>query len=117
MQIKLTFGDMSLSATLHDNPTARAFYAQLPLSLTLEDYASTEKIADLDKKLTTEGAPAGSSAKKGDLTYYAPWGNLAIFYRNFGHANGLISLGKFTDDITPLVSASNIDVRIEQVGI
>ncbi|GAA4730631.1 hypothetical protein GCM10023216_23110 [Isoptericola chiayiensis] len=29
--------------------------------------------------------------------YYAPWGNLAIFYRDFGHAPGLVRLGAFDD--------------------
>jgi hypothetical protein len=29
----------------------------------------------------------------GDITYYAPWGNLAIFYRDFGYSPGLVRLG------------------------
>lgn len=30
----------------------------------------------------------------GDITYYSPWGNLALFYRDFGHASGLVRLGR-----------------------
>jgi hypothetical protein len=30
---------------------------------------------------------------RGDITYYAPWGNLALFYRDFPYSNGLIRLG------------------------
>lgn len=45
----------------------------LPLTLTLEDYASTEKISDLPKRLSTQGAPAGIDPSVGDVTYYAPW--------------------------------------------
>jgi hypothetical protein len=50
------------------------------LSLTLEDYAATEKVATLERRLTTAGAPAGTPPAVGDFSYYAPWGNLAIFY-------------------------------------
>lgn len=25
------------------------------------------------------------------ITYYAPWGNLAIFYRDFGYSAGLVN--------------------------
>ncbi len=60
----------------------------VPLTLTLEDYASTEKISDLPKRVSTEGAPSGSDPSVEDIAFYAPWGNLAIFYRDAGYANG-----------------------------
>jgi len=56
-----------LTATLDDNETARDFAAMLPLTLTLEDYASTEKISYLPRKLSTTGAPAGTAASAGDV--------------------------------------------------
>jgi hypothetical protein len=81
---------------LKDSPTTQDFIRQLPLTLKLTDYAATEKIAYLPKKLTSQGAPKGHSAKAGDIAYYAPWGNLAVFYKDFdGVANSLIYLGKF----------------------
>ncbi len=39
-------------------------------------------------RLSTEGAPAGVDPDLGDLTYYARWGNLAIFYRDSGFSEG-----------------------------
>jgi hypothetical protein len=56
----------------------------LPLTLMLTDHASTEKIADLPRKLSTKGAPPGIAASVGDISYYAPWGNLALFHRRRG---------------------------------
>lgn len=50
----------------------------LPLKMTLKDYASTEKVSDLPKKLSMQHAPDGSKPKTGHISYYAPWGNLAI---------------------------------------
>ena len=67
-----------ISGTLTDSPTARDFASLLPLTVTLKDYAGTEKISDLPKRLSTEGAPKGFDPSVGDIAYYAPWGNLAI---------------------------------------
>jgi hypothetical protein len=34
--------------------------------------------------LSTDGAPAGARPEAGDLTYYSPWGNLAVFIETAG---------------------------------
>jgi hypothetical protein len=39
----------------------------LPLELTLTDYAATEKISELPRKLSTKGAPRGIDPPVGDL--------------------------------------------------
>jgi hypothetical protein len=85
---------VEVGATLQDSEAARAFRALLPLTLSLTDYNGTEKISDLPARLPTEGAPAGIEPGPGDITYYAPWGNLAIFYKGFGYSRGLVPLGK-----------------------
>lgn len=59
MKIRLTVDGHSITASLIDSPTTRDFLTLLPLKLTLEDYAGTEKIAYLPRKLSEEGAPAG----------------------------------------------------------
>src|SRR5574337_1015936 len=59
MQIRIKAGERTLTARLDDSATARDFAALLPIELTLKDYASTEKIADLPRRLSTEGAPPG----------------------------------------------------------
>ena len=76
---------------------ARDFASLRPLALTLTDYAATEKVSDLPRKLSTRGAPAGTAASAGDIMHYAPWGNLAQFYRGARHADGLVRLGRFDD--------------------
>jgi len=113
MKIRLTVNDKIINATLADNPSARDFLALLPLSLTLKDYASTEKISDLPKKLTTQNAPAGFDPGVGDITYYAPWGNLAIFYRDFGYSAGLIKLGHIDAGMEALNISGPMQVTIE----
>jgi hypothetical protein len=104
------------TATLAGSPTTRDFIAMLPLTLKLDDYASTEKIAYLPKKLSTQSAPAGIDPDVGDITYYAPWGNLAIFYRDFGYSKGLIRLGRIDSGMEALNVQGSVKVTIEAVA-
>jgi len=99
MRIGIEIEGTTITATLEDSEAARDFASLLPLSLTLEDYASTEKISDLPKPLSTRGAPAGITPKAGDLAYYAPWGNLAIFHKDFRYSSGLVKLGTLDSGI------------------
>ena len=115
MKIRLKVGDTVLTATLIDSATTRDFISLLPLTLTLKDYAETEKISDLPKKLSTESAPSGSDPSVGDITYYAPWGNLAIFYRDFGYSSGLVILGKIDSGIKALNVLGSVKVTIELI--
>jgi hypothetical protein len=115
MKIRLTVGDKALTATLIDSKTTRDFISLLPLTLTLKDYAGTEKVCDLPKRLSTEGAPPGIDPSVGDLTYYAPWGNLAIFYRDFGYSRGLVVLGKIDSGIEALNVPGSVRVTIELI--
>ncbi len=103
MNIGIKIGNHLITGVLHDSPAARDFASRLPLTLRLKDYAGTEKIADLPGgKLDMQDAPVGMDPALGDITYYSPWGNLAIFYRNFGYASGLIPLGKITSGMEHL---------------
>lgn len=116
MKVRLTINGKSMTATLDDSAPAKDFLATLPLALTLDDYAATEKIAGLPKKLTTQGAPAGVDPEVGDITYYAPWGNLAIFYRDAGYASGLVRLGRIDSGVEALNVRGSLQVTIEAVG-
>lgn len=116
MRISLKVGDKTLMAALEDNATSRDFVSLLPLTLTLKDYAATEKISDLPRRLAQEGAPAGSDPSIGAIAYYSPWGNLAIFYRDAGYANGLIKLGTIESGIEALNRPGTFDVTIDLAG-
>ncbi|MBU1566343.1 MAG: flavodoxin, partial [Proteobacteria bacterium] len=73
MKIRLSAGNTVLTATMLDNVTSRDFMSLLPLTETFKDYAGTEKITYLPKRLSTKGAPAGTNPSVGDIAYYAPW--------------------------------------------
>jgi len=85
----------------------------LPLTLELDDYAGTEKIAYLTRKLSVEGAPPGMDPSVGDITYYTPWGNLALFYKDFGYAKGLIKLGSIDNGVEAFSVPGSVTITIE----
>ena len=114
MKIRLVVDGVSLPATLDDVPCSRDLLAQLPLTLALSDYGDIEKIADLPRALTHEGAPAGVTPAIGDIAYYAPWGNLAIFIRDFAYSAGLVRLGRLDVDPGPLTRKGVATLRIER---
>jgi hypothetical protein len=103
-----------LVATLDNNATSRDFASLLPLRLTLTDYHATEKISDLPERLSTKGAPPGSKPGAGDVAYYAPWGNLAVFYRGVEYSKGLIKLGTIDAGVEILERPGplKVDIRL-----
>lgn len=118
-RIKLTFEGNEIYAIINNSKAGNDFLSLLPLSVKAEDFNSTEKIFYLSKKLNTQNEPDGINPKAGDITYYAPWGNIAIFYKNFRYSNNLIYLGKF-ENVSDIEKLSNIkgnfDIRIERVN-
>ena len=102
-----------MQATLDTTTAAQDFAAMLPLELTLTDYHGIEKVADLPRTLDTSDAPDSYKPETGDITVFAPWGNLAIFYKPFANSRGLVRLGQFDGPIDALVQDGGIPVRIE----
>jgi hypothetical protein len=115
VKIRVTIDGTAFTGTLNDNPTAKDFLSLLPITLTLEDYAATEKISYLPRKLSTAGAPAGSDPSTGDIAYYAPWGNLAFFHKDFRYSSGLIKLGRLESGIEALRKSGSLKATIERV--
>ncbi|MEP0914713.1 cyclophilin-like fold protein [Leptolyngbya sp. GB1-A1] len=113
MKINIRVRNEVVTATLIDSKTTQDFISLLPLTLTLEDHANTEKVSDLPRRLSTEDAPSGSDPAVGDIAYYAPWGNLAMYYNDFGYSNGLVILGKIDGDIEALNVPGSVEVMIE----
>lgn len=94
-RIRVIVGSETLTGRLWDNPTARDLIAQLPLTLTFRDFNGVEKIAQLPRKLTVEGVPAGDDPSPLDIGYYAPSRDLVFYYDDVGYFTGIVRLGQF----------------------
>lgn len=52
----------------------------------------------------------------GDIAYYAPWGNLAIFHREFGYSSGLVRLGRLDSGVEALSGRGALRATIERAA-
>lgn len=77
---------------LNDSQAAKELYDQLPFTLKVESYSDNEKIFYPPKELKTNGTPKSRGSKE-SLAYYAPWGDVVMFYETAGSASGLYELG------------------------
>ncbi|WP_109078354.1 cyclophilin-like fold protein [Aggregatibacter kilianii] len=114
MKLKITLDSDVYSATLEENPTSQSFWQLLPLESKLDNYSHNEKIFYPSHKLSAENAPESYAANAGDITYYAPWGNVAMFFEQGEKATGLIYLGKFNGDLTALSQSSRIKFKKDE---
>ncbi len=103
----ISIGDNIFEVEYLNNPTSKSLIQQMPFTVDLEDYAGIEKIFYPSEKLSEEKALEGAKPAKGDIMYYAPWGDVAIFYKDFRYASGLIALGHIDDIETFIESLAN----------
>lgn len=114
--VRIQAPERGWTVQLNDSATARDFLALLPLTLELTDHADTEKVADLPRRLSREGAPASATPRVGDVAYYAPWGNLAIYHKDFHASPGLILLGHIDGTTAGLERLGSVAVTITRVS-
>ncbi|MFE7017336.1 cyclophilin-like fold protein [Streptomyces sp. NPDC057651] len=112
MDIRLTLDGRPVDATLNDSPPARDLATLLPLTLDLEDFHGTERIGYPPRKLNTADALEPAVPKVGDLAYYAPWGNLALFHRDGDSDSAdLLIVGHIDADTDRLAGADRITIE------
>lgn len=115
MKIKMTVSGRTITATMTDNAAAQDFISRLPLEVEMEEYNRTEKIFYPSPKLNIDGVKRGCAPAPGDITIYAPWGNVAIFYKSWPQSSELIRIGRIDGDgIETLKEAGNRMVKIEK---
>ncbi len=116
LKVKISVGGRTITATMEDHAAGRDFLSRLPLEVTLNDYNdTTEKIFYPDPALTTEGVARGCAPTPGDITIYAPWGNVAIFCKSWSHSNDLIKIGRIDGNgVEALTVEGDITVKFER---
>ena len=115
--IRVIIGNTVLTGRLWDNATARDLIAQLPQTLSFSDFNSVEKIAQLPRKLSMDGVPAGDDPFPRDIGYYDPSGDLVFYYDDVGYFNGIVRIGQFDGAMDAISSQTgDFTVRIELVS-
>lgn len=91
----MTVGERRFAITLTDNAAARAFAAQLPLTLDMSELNGNEKHADLPKALPANASRPGT-IRSGDLMLYGT-NTLVVFYLTFNSSYSYTRLGRVED--------------------
>ena len=115
MKIRLKLDDKVITATLNDSKTARDFVSLLPLTLTMNDLFRREKFAHLPRAISEEGKRT-HTYEVGQVVYWSPGHDVAIFYRNDGERTpnpGIIVIGKIDSGVAALDVAGSVKVTIE----
>lgn len=96
-QISVQFDDHVIIYELNESLAADSLYEQLPLTVESEDFSTNEKIFYPLQELNTDEAVLAEGGS-GVLAYYAPWGDVVMFYGDFNTNSSLYELGHIVSD-------------------
>ena len=113
MRLRCRFADQDFSYLLQDNATTRDLILLLPLDLTIKDFSTNEKIADLPRPLNEAGRLPITDETPGDLCYFRGWGNLAFFHADYVYRDDLIRLGRIEGSVAPLLVKGTHPLRLD----
>jgi hypothetical protein len=91
----MTVGERRFAITWADNAAARAFAAQLPLTLDMQELNGNEKYAELPDELPVNASRPGT-IRNGDLMLYGS-NTLVLFYETFNSSYSYTRLGHVND--------------------
>lgn len=106
----MTVGEVRFAVTLTDTLAARAFAAQLPLTLDMAELNGNEKHAELSKALPTNASRPGT-IRTGDLMLYGS-NTLVVFYSTFDSSYSYTRLGRVDDPAGLAQALGRRDVRV-----
>ena len=113
MRLRCRFADQDFSFRLEDNATTRDLVSLLPLVLTIADFSSNEKLAQLPRRLDESGRQPIADEAPGDLCYFRGWGNLAFFHSGYTYRDDLIRLGRTERGVAPLLVKGEYPLQLD----
>jgi quercetin dioxygenase-like cupin family protein len=117
MKIGITVDGKVIEATLIDSEATRDFVSLLPLTLEMGDLFKREKFARLPRAISERGERA-RAYEVGDVVYWPPGPDLAIFYRHDGQPipePGIIVLGKVSSGVNALNVSGPVTVNVDVI--
>ncbi|QJB58480.1 hypothetical protein HFN16_14390 [Pseudodesulfovibrio sp. zrk46] len=93
MRVEIISQEKQATFQLYDTVAAKEFFNQLPLELDLSNFRDAQWMFYLSEKLNVTADEAYHDGKKGELSYYAPWGDAFILYKDFYAGDEMHRLG------------------------
>lgn len=113
MKLKITIGATIFTATLHNNATATAFKAMLPLTVNMSELNGNEKYYVLSSDLPTNASSPGT-IQAGDLMLYGS-NTVVLFYKTFSTSYSYTRLGRVDNpsELAAALGPGNVTVTLE----
>ncbi|QGY42026.1 hypothetical protein GM415_09075 [Pseudodesulfovibrio cashew] len=111
MKVEISSNGKTATFQLYDTAAAREFYNQLPLELDLTNFRDAQWMFYPPEKLNVKANEAYHDGKKGELSYYAPWGDVFMLYKDFYAGDEMHRLGiglSGVDDIAAMSGSAVI---------
>ncbi len=112
MQVKVTSQGHTATFQLYDTVAAKELYDQLPLELDLSNFRDAQWMFYPPERLGVTEREAYHDGKKGELSYYAPWGDVFMLYKDFYAGDEMHRLGvglSGVDDIARMSGRAKIE--------
>ncbi|MFM2481538.1 cyclophilin-like fold protein [Celerinatantimonas sp. YJH-8] len=93
MQVKVTANGHHATFRLYDTQAAHIFFQQLPLSLELSNFRDAQWMFYPPQRLPVQANEAYHDGQQGELSYYAPWGDVFMLYHDFYAGDEMHRLG------------------------
>ena len=118
MRVRFTLPTgQAFDGSLSSNQVAIDFAAQLPLTLSFDDYNRVEKVATLERQLALHGVSDAEGPGPGEIGYYLPTRGFVLYYDHVGAWPGLVRIGRFDFDLEALRDLPDgTDIQIAAVG-
>ncbi len=100
--------------SLVDNAYTKDLIESLPQTLVFDNFGRNERVADLKERIGQDSYKKSLQVKRGDLTYYVPWGNLAAFRVYYSSPSDLVPLGSMSEEaISALENSGESEVTFK----
>lgn len=116
MNMVIKIGSVTFTATLADNPTAKALKALLPMTVNMTEHAGNEKYFGLPEVLPT-AVFYPATIRNGDIMLYGSR-TLVLFYKTFSTSYGYTRIGGVDNPagLESALGAGNVRVTFEMQG-
>ena len=112
MIIKITSQEHVATFQLYDTVAAKELYEQLPLELELRNFRDAQWMFWPPERLNVTPQEAYHDGIRGELSYYEPWGNAFMLYRDFYARDQMHRLGINLTGIDEIANMSG-SARVE----
>lgn len=112
-KISVSDGTNEIIFLLNDSSASKSLYEQLPMQIEVENYGGNEKIF-YPEPLDLSNTPLLQRRPAGTLAYFAPWGDVVMYYSQCSPYNGLYYLGMTIEGVDNISKLSGI-LHIEKV--